>query len=51
MLPMLSQKKSKILAEKKVKSGKGGHLRTELKSVKGHLGLWAWDSVKIELGS
>lgn len=37
--PMLSWRKSKILAEKKVKAGKEGDLRNELEVVKSHLGL------------
>lgn len=35
----------------KSKVRKRGILRNKLKVVKSHLGLWAWDSVKLELGS
>lgn len=48
---VLSWRKNKILAETKVKAGKGGDLRNELEVVKSHLGLWAWNSVKLGLDS
>lgn len=49
-MPMLSWKKSKILAETVVKARKERDIRNELKVAKSHLRLLSWGSVKLELG-